>query len=249
MPEMNLIVLSSVDSTNNYLQQLVAQELAAEGTVVLGLEQTRGRGQRGKVWESGSGMGLYCSVLFQPAAWHVEKQFLMNKAVAVGTALYLETKTTADIRIKWPNDIMADGKKIAGILIENNIRGAYLSAVIAGIGINLNQTSMPDIFETPAVSLAMLTSSRYDAESETTELFRYLWHAYRQLAIGEKEWVEAQYLHRLYKRGERAAFTREDDLFFGTLESVNDQGKAIISSDGVTTECAHPMVRFFAGKR
>ena len=64
MPEMNLVVLTSVDSTNNYLQQLTAQDLAAEGTVVLGLEQTRGRGQRGKSWESHPGLGLYCSVLF-----------------------------------------------------------------------------------------------------------------------------------------------------------------------------------------
>lgn len=246
MPEMNLVVLTSVDSTNNYLQQLTAQDLAAEGTVVLGLEQTRGRGQRGKSWESHPGLGLYCSVLFQPPFWHVEKQFVLNKAVAVGVAQYLESKTAADIRIKWPNDIMADGKKIAGILIENNIRGQFLSAVVAGVGINLNHPQMQQNFETPATSLFLLNRQHYDAETEVQELFRFMWQVYRQLVSGETEWVEAQYQHRLYRRGERAAFIRGEEVFFGVLEKVNDAGQALINVDGVMDECSHPAVRFLA---
>lgn len=246
MPEMNLIVLTSVDSTNNYLQQLVNQELAAEGTVVLALEQLKGRGQRGKVWESHPGLGLYCSVLFQPPSWHVEKQFVLNKAVAVGVALYLESRTAADIRIKWPNDLMADGKKIAGVLIENNVRGSFLSSVIAGIGINLNQQVMSDQYETRATSLFLLNRLQYDAETEVQELFRFLWQVYRQLISGEKEWVEAQYMHRLYKQGTRAAFTKEDEVFFGVLESVNDNGQALITTDGITQPYSHPVVRYYA---
>lgn len=247
MPEMNLIVLTSVDSTNNYLQQLVSQNMATEGTLVLALEQSGGRGQRGKVWESHPGLGLYCSVLLQPRAWYVEKQFVLNKAVAVGIALYLETKTTADIRIKWPNDLMADGKKIAGVLIENNVRGSYLSSVIAGIGINLNHSVMNDQFETAATSLHLLTRQQYDAETEAQELFRFLWQAYRQLISGEKDWVEAQYQHRLYKQGTRSAFTGNDELFFGVLRSVNDNGQAVIEVDGINRECSHPVVRYHTG--
>ncbi len=247
MPEMNLIVLTSVDSTNNYLQQLVNQEMAMEGTMVLGLEQSAGRGQRGKIWESHPGLGLYCSILLQPRAWHVEKQFVLNKAVAVGVALYLESKTSSDIRIKWPNDLMADGKKIAGVLIENNVRGSFLSSVIAGIGINLNQAQLSDKFETPATSLHLLTKGSFDAEAEAQELFRYLWQSYGQLISGESNWVEAQYQHRLYKQGIRSAFTNNDELFFGELESVNDSGQACIKVDGITGSYSHPVVRFYAG--
>ena len=86
---MNLIVLTSVDSTNNYLQQLLEKEMAMEGTVVVALEQTMGRGQRGKSWDSRPGMGLYASILFQPRNWTVEKQFIMNKTIAGGVAAYL----------------------------------------------------------------------------------------------------------------------------------------------------------------
>lgn len=246
---MNLIVLTSVDSTNNYLQQLLGDGMAGEGTMVVGLEQTNGRGQRGKVWESAPGLGLYVSLLLEPANWTVDKQFILNKAIAVGIARYLETKTDADIRIKWPNDVLADGSKIAGVLIENNIRGHLLSSVIVGIGINLNHPVFPNHYETPPVSLFRLTGDKYDAENEAKELYRFVWLSYRQLMAGEKDWVEAEYFHRLYKRGEKAAFSRGEEIFFGVLQGVDDTGQAIIRVENTDEVYAHPAARFYSPAR
>lgn len=246
---MNLIILPSIDSTNNYLQQLLGDGMVSEGTVVVALEQTSGRGQRGKTWESAPGLGLYLSLLLEPVNWVVDKQFVLNKAVAVGVARYLETKTSADICIKWPNDLMAGGSKIAGILIENNVRGHLLSSVIVGIGINLNHPSFPTQFETPPTSLFRLTGLHYDAEDEARELYRFVWLAYRQLMAGEQHWVEAEYLHRLYKRGEKAAYAMGDDIFFGVLQQVDDQGQAIIRRGGTDETFPHPLVRFYAPSR
>ena len=242
---MNLIVLTSVDSTNNYLQQLLEKEMAVEGTLVVALEQTMGRGQRGKSWDSRPGMGLYASILFQPQNWTVEKQFIMNKTIAVGVAAYLESKTDHDVQIKWPNDVLIDGSKVAGILVENSIRGNYISAVIAGIGINLNQPEFQQQFETPATSLRLITGNTYDVEAEAVELFRFVWNAYSQLNAGERETLENQYAHRLYRRGERAAFTRGQGIFFGVLESVDDFGQAIILEEGRPVKCSHPLTRFY----
>jgi BirA family biotin operon repressor/biotin-[acetyl-CoA-carboxylase] ligase len=246
---MNLIVLPSVDSTNNYLQQLLNDGMAVEGTMVVGLEQTNGRGQRGNVWESAPGLGLYVSLLLEPVNWTVDKQFVLNKAIAVGIARYLETKTTADIRIKWPNDLMADGGKISGVLIENNIRGSLISSIIVGIGINLNHPLFPNHYETPPVSLFRLTGVKYDAENEAKELFRFVWLSYKQLMAGEQDWVEAEYAHRLYKRGEKAAFSQGEEIFFGVLQGVDDAGKALIRVNEVDEVYAHPSVRFYSPAR
>lgn len=246
---MNLIILPSIDSTNNYLQQLLGDDMASEGTAVVALEQTNGRGQRGKTWESSPGLGLYLSLLLEPVNWVVDKQFTLNKAVAVGVARYLETKTNADICIKWPNDLMAGGDKIAGILIENNVRGNLLSSMIVGIGINLNHPSFPNTFDTPPTSLFRLTGLQYDAEDEAREVYRFVWLAYRQLMAGEQQWVEAEYLHRLYKRGVKAAYSIGDDIFFGVLQEVNEQGQAVIRRDASEETYPHPLVRFYVPSR
>ncbi len=242
---MNLITLTSVDSTNNYLQQLCEKQLAEEGTVVLSLEQISGKGQRGKSWESQAGMGLYASILLKPQKWPVEKQYVLSKAMAVGAAEYLASKTSEKVHIKWPNDLLINGKKVAGILIENSIRGQLVSSVIAGFGINLNQSSFHESFDTPAASLRMYTGELYRAEAEVTELFRSVWKAYRQLMTGENELIQENYNHFLYKRGERASFIKGEGVFFGTLKEVDDDGLAIIEENGRVIKAHHPATRFY----
>lgn len=242
---MNLIVLTSVDSTNNYLQQLNGSGMAEEGTVILALEQISGKGQRGNKWESSAGMGLYVSILLKPAFWPVEKQYFLNKAIAVGVAKYIESKTDTEVDIKWPNDILTEGKKIAGILVENNIRGHFISSVIVGIGVNLNQTQFTEQFECPPSSLKIETGISYDPETEATALFREVWNAYCQLIAGETHLIEEQYTHRLFRRGEKALFTKGEGLFYGVLKEVDNNGYALIEVDGTLISAGHPGTRFY----
>lgn len=242
---MNLIVLTSVDSTNNYLQQLNDKGLAEEGTLVVSLEQSQGKGQRGSNWESQPGMGLYLSILLKPVNWPVEKQYVLNKAVAVGVAWYIESKTDKKVQIKWPNDILLSEKKVAGILIENSIRGQFVSSVIAGIGVNLNQSDFTREFETPATSLKIATGKSYDPESEAKDLFREVWKAYCQLTSGELELIEEHYNHLLFKRDEKALFIKGEGLFYGVLKGVDETGVAIIQENGRLIKATHPGIRFY----
>ncbi len=242
---MNLILLTSVDSTNNYLQELSEKGLAEEGTIVLSLEQSKGKGQRGSDWESKPGFGLYVSILLKPKDWAVEKQYILNKAVAVGVAWYIDSKTDKDVRIKWPNDILIAEKKVAGILIENVIRGEMVSSVVAGIGINLNQNDFTREFETPATSLKIVTGKNFDPETEAVELFREVWKAYCQIIAGESETMEEHYSHYLFKRGERALFIKGEGLFYGVLKSVDSSGAALIEENGRTIRATHPGTRFY----
>jgi BirA family transcriptional regulator, biotin operon repressor / biotin---[acetyl-CoA-carboxylase] ligase len=237
---MNLIVLTSVDSTNNYLQTLLDNNPLEDGTVVVSMEQTQGRGQRGNTWQSLPGDGLYASILFLPKHFSVENQYYLNKAIACGTAKYVSSKVDDDVKIKWPNDILIGDRKVGGILIENSIRGNHLSSVIAGIGINLNQLDFDFNFGTNATSLRIISNKRYSPENEISELFKEIWTDYQRLLMKEFESVNEEYRILLYKNGEEAKFKADQEVFKGILLDVDDEGAALVEVDGKRMRCIHP---------
>ena len=240
---MNLIVLSSVDSTNNYLQTLLDNNSLEEGTVVISLEQTMGRGQRGNSWQSLPEDGLYASILFLPPNFSVENQYYLNKAIACGTARYIASTVNDDVKIKWPNDILIGDKKVAGILIENSIRGNQISSVIAGIGINLNQLHFDFNYATQATSLRMATQKRFDPEKEIVKLFKEVWIDYQRLLNGKCQKVVEEYRTQLYKSGEEAKFKGDLETLKGILMDVDNEGAAIVQVDGKPIRCIHPNIR------
>lgn len=154
-----LIWLDEVDSTNEELKRR-ARAGAAEGLTLAALSQTGGKGRLGRSFQSLRGKGLYLSVLLRPqVSMEVAARFTPWAAVAVCRALEAELGLSA--RIKWPNDILVNGKKLCGILTE-----ATAGAVIVGIGVNLTQTAADfgGELEAVAVSLAQLG---FSAERET----------------------------------------------------------------------------------
>jgi BirA family biotin operon repressor/biotin-[acetyl-CoA-carboxylase] ligase len=102
----HLIKLESVDSTNLYAQHLITDWLAKDKTIVLALEQTSGKGQRGNTWDSTLNKGLYTSFIFFPEKMLAHEQFLFNKALSVGIAEYISKTIGVKAEIKWPNDIL-----------------------------------------------------------------------------------------------------------------------------------------------
>jgi len=240
---MNLIVLPSVDSTNNYLQDLCNNNQVPDGTMVVSMEQTQGRGQRGNNWRSLPGDGLYASILLLPPNFSVEKQYLLNKAIASATARYIESKITEDVKIKWPNDILIQRRKIAGILIENNLRGSLISSSIVGIGINLNQLQFDMDFETPATSLRIESGKRYLPETEAKLLFNCVWSDYQSLLNGNKEEINTNYREHLFGLGSISSFKNTNESFKASLLDVNDEGAAILEVDGKVIQVKHPNTR------
>ncbi len=147
------IQLARVDSSNNYARQLVQDKLPLEGTVVVADEQTGGRGQRQNAWVSTPYLNLTCSYILRPVFLAAKDQFLLSAvaALAVADAVCHLIGDDKAIRIKWPNDILVNGKKIAGILIENTLRGARLETSIVGVGLNVNQIEYPEEYNATSV--------------------------------------------------------------------------------------------------
>jgi BirA family biotin operon repressor/biotin-[acetyl-CoA-carboxylase] ligase len=174
-----IVRLSRVASTNNYARELVRDKMPIEGTVIVAEEQTYGRGQRSNSWLTEPKKNLTCSYILKPVFLAAKDQFSLSAAVAL--ALY---ETVSDflpeneVKIKWPNDILVDGKKIAGILIENSLRGSNLETSIVGIGLNVNQTDFPKGLN--ATSLKSITKEELNIDDVLNALNshlekQYLW--------------------------------------------------------------------------
>lgn len=141
----------------------LAEDGAIEGTVVLADSQSGGKGRRGRVWSSPAGVNLYCSVVLRPAIMpHEAPQLTFLSAVAVARAIELTTKLTPEI--KWPNDLLVSGKKVAGLLNEMSAETDGINFVILGIGVNLNMTAdqFPDDLRHPATSILLESGVRID---------------------------------------------------------------------------------------
>ncbi|MDE6416362.1 MAG: biotin--[acetyl-CoA-carboxylase] ligase [Duncaniella sp.] len=150
-----MIRLDETTSTNT---ALAAMPDARHGTVVITDCQTAGRGQRGNSWEAAPGLNVTMSILLEPRSITAAGQFAVSEIVALGVANIISLLARPDDRItvKWPNDIYAGDRKIAGILIENTLAGNRIIKSIAGIGVNINQPRFESDAPNP-VSLLQLT--------------------------------------------------------------------------------------------
>jgi BirA family transcriptional regulator, biotin operon repressor / biotin---[acetyl-CoA-carboxylase] ligase len=146
-----LVVFDELDSTNSTAKELV-QSGAEEGTIVIARTQTHGRGRFDRTWQSPEG-GVYLSIILRPAV-PIEKTSLLPFVAALAVSTTLESYGV-HTTIKWPNDVRVSGKKIAGILLESEVKGQTVNYVVIGIGINLN------------IDLAMLSP---DLQTRSTSL-------------------------------------------------------------------------------
>ena len=218
----NHVYLPSCASTNAAAHQLLLKNNAIEGTVVFTDNQTAGRGQRGNLWEAAPKQNLTFSVILQPVFLPLSQQFYLTICAALAVATVAQAYTTLPIRVKWPNDVYAADRKLAGILIENSASGQRLQHSIVGIGLNVNQTS----FSYPrATSLKQLTNRAHllpDLLAEVcTELERY----YLQLRAGQLSQLRAQYLAVLYRYQEPHRYIFEGREQTGTIIGIDDAGR------------------------
>ncbi|GEM53846.1 biotin--[acetyl-CoA-carboxylase] ligase [Flavobacterium branchiophilum NBRC 15030 = ATCC 35035] len=159
---MNIIKLNAIDSTNDYLKRLSSTHVLENFTVVTAENQTNGKGQMGAKWNSENGKNLIVSILIKNILKQTSDIFNLNVAITTAIATTLIDIDIPHISIKWPNDILSDSKKIAGILIENTLKtdGSIIS--IIGFGININQTSFENLPQ--ASSLCNITHQIYDKD-------------------------------------------------------------------------------------
>ncbi len=227
--------LEKVDSTNQFLRQLIAEGDVAEGFVIDALEQYAGRGQRGASWYSEPGANLTLSIALRPVFLIASDQFWISKAVALGvagfvsTVLLTEYKGSCKVEIKWPNDILVNGRKIAGILIENILENSRIRYSIAGIGLNINQKRFDPALPNP-LSLALLTGNEYDLNSCMEGLCISIEKYYLMVRNSTFKEVDALYHQILYRKDIQSQFSLGGRQFSGTIKQVTQEGHLLLDA-------------------
>lgn len=213
-----IIHLSSVDSTNNYIANAILDGSVDHGTVILADEQFAGRGQRGNIWQSEAGSNLTFSIYLNNVNLSVNDQFELNRWISICLIRALR-RLGVEALIKWPNDIFVNEQKIAGILIENTIRGQIIAHSIIGVGLNVNQIQFEEL---NATSLSILKDKRFDIK----EILFVILGELNQQAIGNG--LEKEYTNNLFLLNVQSKFEDGNGVFEGQILGVSGEGKLLM---------------------
>jgi BirA family biotin operon repressor/biotin-[acetyl-CoA-carboxylase] ligase len=226
----NLVYVPQCHSTNTLATELSQKADTPEGTLIITNHQIAGRGQRGSSWEAAPGENLTFSLILKPTFLQAQNQFQLNQAFSLGVLDYVKGKLDTDIKVKWPNDVMVNERKVCGILFENQISGNELRHSIVGIGLNVNQQS----FQYPtAGSLRLFSHQTYSLAPELEVLLQHLESRYLMLKEGKHEKLKTEYLQHLYRLGEMHRFDNHEMEFDGIISGVDEVGRLRIEVDGV----------------
>ena len=193
-----LIELSETGSTNSLAMDLLADQ-TPEGTVIWARHQSEGRGQKGNSWEVAPGQNLTFSLIYYPRFLENKEIFSLSKMVSIALHdLLTEKLPDAEVLIKWPNDLLVNKQKIAGILIENQFEGNRLKGTVIGIGLNVNQLVFPEALKSRTTSMKLASGQDFDVRQLLWDLLARLEGGYLRLRAGQKSLLDRQYYHRLY---------------------------------------------------
>jgi len=212
-------------ASTNTAAMAAAADGAPEGSVFLAEEQTAGRGRGANTWQSPRSTGIYCSVILRPT---LPPSDVLVLSLAAGLAVHVaiqqvDARVTPDL--KWPNDVLIDGKKVCGILTEMNAEATRVRHIVVGVGINVNQPSFPK--DLPATSLRLATGSEWSRVELAAALLKSLDREYRHLLdepdarhsilrrfAANSSWVE----------GKQVRIEEVDSTFEGTSAGLDARG-------------------------
>ena len=220
-----LIHLESVGSTNLHASDLLSGKLISEPAVILADFQTEGKGQGSNQWESHSAQNLLFSVIVFPKKIKAKEQFYISKIAAISIREEL-SKHISRIKIKWPNDILANKKKISGTLIENRLISDSISASIVGIGINVNQEQ----FSVPATSLKNEAGNEFNRMNLLNEVLEIFQFWYEVLLRRDFSQIDLEYYKFLLGFQEWLRFSWGGVQFEAFVEGVEPDGYLVLKA-------------------
>ncbi len=223
-----LIILKSTDSTNNEIKKIAA--LGEEsGTVVTAETQTSGRGRFGRQWSSDKG-GLYFSILLRT---DLPPSNIAAITLAAGYAVCLAVReyTGLDARIKWPNDIIVENRKICGILTEIAAQSDSIDYIIIGIGININNTEFPDEIKHKASSIHLETNKNIDKSDFFRTVLIYLDKVISSFLISISIDDMSSFKRICATIGREVSVKRGDTVLTGIAKDITPLGELVIETE------------------
>ena len=219
---MKITRFKTLESTNQYLQNLLNEGIDIVDNIVVTDYQTSGKGQGKNVWESENGKNLLFSIALDMSFLKAENQFLLTQIVSVTMINVLKKYLPEEsLSIKWPNDIYFNNKKIAGILIKNEIRGMMMGTSIIGIGLNVNQTSFDENLPNP-ISMKMITGNDFELEELLSAI------SYQLSTVNSQQSTVNSYTDKLYRYKQWAFYEHEGQVKEMMIIGYDQFGRLIL---------------------
>ena len=210
--------LPSCHSTNTEASLLIRAQKAVNGLIVITNEQTAGRGQQGNSWLSKADSNLTFSVVFFPEKLYLKDSFYLNIVSSLAIAKTVDELVPEKIvKVKWPNDILLNEKKVCGILIENMLRGERIHSIVMGIGINVNHSDYNLPF---AGALSTEAGKTFALPDVFIRICENLEPYYLMLEAGLYAELHTLYMQRLFGLNEKKQFSDTDGFFTGIIRAV-----------------------------
>ena len=225
-----ILYFDSIDSTNTKAQEL-AEKGYPSGTLVVADKQIAGKGRRGRNWESPSGCGIFMTLMLKPDI-NPNNASMLTLVSALAVAKALADITGKDAKIKWPNDIVIDGRKVCGILTEMSAQFDYKNNIVIGIGINVNNSSFPEEISATASSLRLLSGGKKYRRAEIIEKIMEYFEKYYSIFL-ETEDLSAlvnEYDAMLVNMKRQVKVLDPKEPFEGTAMGITKTGELIVDT-------------------
>lgn len=234
----HVICMDETDSTNLQASALLSQSAISEPAVLVAAYQTGGRGQGQNSWISERKENLLCSFVIFPDELKARDQFRLS--VLTSLAVHdLVRVYSPNVSIKWPNDILVNDAKIAGILIENRLLQDRVVSSVIGIGLNVNQIVFPE-FQVPATSLSAISKHRMDTGLVLNKLCETMENRLSFMTGKKYHDAEKSYLAVLSRMGILKWYKSEDNTFKARISGIDEYGRLML-----VTESGETLVKGF----
>ncbi|MBK9270583.1 MAG: biotin--[acetyl-CoA-carboxylase] ligase [Saprospiraceae bacterium] len=228
----NYLHFLTLESTNDFALEYLSKTIPEDGFFVFADLQTGGKGQYGRKWESAPGKNLLVSYVFDSRFLRLERLFGLHLAVSLAIVDLLHALSMKEVRIKWPNDLLVDNKKIAGILIQNVLKGQQLQFSVFGIGLNINQRNFPSEF--CATSIFNQSNREFPILEIAIQLRTILQKYLDLIKNGKQEELLFLYNQQLFMRNEIGRFKKENqEIWEAMIKCVDENGMLVLEKEGV----------------
>ena len=229
MSNFNIIKLDAISSTNDCLKEKYDKNACVDGDLIWANEQTMGRGQKSNKWLSEPGKNLTFSFFKVLKSLKANDQFIINCSVSTAIINALKKIHVPNLKLKWPNDILSDNKKICGVLIENYIKGDAIVGSIIGVGLNINQTNFNNI--KGASSVLNQTGKEFDLEFILNLLLNSFMESFKFCKSESKECLIRKYEKLLFAKNRLSKFEVNNQTFNATIMGINLDGKLVLQNE------------------
>lgn len=219
----------SIDSTNTKAKEL-AEEGHPSGTLVVADRQTAGKGRRGRSWESPSGIGIFMTLMLKPEI-NPNHASMLTLVAAMATTRAIRRVTGVPAMIKWPNDIVMNGKKVCGILTEMSAQFDYINHIVIGIGINVHNEDFPEEIAQTASSIYLESGQHIHRASLIEAFLEEFEDVYAEyLKTEDMEGLQKEYDAMLVNRGRQVRVLDPKEPFEGKAMGITKKGELIVDT-------------------